>query len=76
MLNHIAKIRSGHSVILTSSFGETIPSAPKPDNSHFSDGPLIILSLQLLLIGIKNMFLKFAIFICCIYMFGIAETKM
>ena len=57
ILYHIAKIQSGHSVILASSFGQTIPSAPKPDNSHFSDGPLIILSLQLLLIGIKNMFL-------------------
>ena len=57
MLNHISKIQSRHSVILASSFGQTRPSVPKPDNSHFSDGPLIILSLQLLLISIKNMFL-------------------
>ena len=57
MLNHISKIQSGHSVILASSFGQTRPSVPKPDNSNFSDGPLIILSLQLLLISIKNMFL-------------------
>ena len=57
MLNHISKIQSGHSVILASSFGQTRPSVAKPDNSNFSDGPLIILSLQLLLISIKNMFL-------------------
>ena len=40
MLNHISKIQSGHSVILASSFGQTRPSVPKPENSHFSDGPL------------------------------------
>ena len=50
MLNHnISKIQSGHSVILASSFGQTRPSVLKPDDSHLSDGPLIIMSLQLLL---------------------------
>ena len=51
MLNH-TKIQSGHSVILASSFDQTRHSVPKPENSHFSDGPLIILSLQLLLIRV------------------------
>ena len=57
MLNHIIKkIQSGHSVMLVSTFGQTRSSVLKPDNSHMSDGPLIIMSLQLLLMGIKNMF--------------------
>ena len=54
VLNNISKIQGGHSVIVASSFGQTRPSVLKPDNSHFSDGPLIILSLQLLLMSIKN----------------------
>ena len=41
MVNHISKIQSGHSVILASSFGQTLPSVLKPENSHLSDGPLI-----------------------------------
>ena len=53
MVNHISKIQSGHSVILASSFGQTLPSVLKPENSHLSDVPLIILSLQLLLMSIK-----------------------
>ena len=53
----ISKIQSGHSVSLASSFGQTLPSVLKPENSHLSDGPLIIRSLQLLFFGIKNMFL-------------------
>ena len=57
MLNHISKIQSGHSVIVASSFGQTRPYVRKPENSHFSDGPLIMLSPQLLLMSIKNMFL-------------------
>ena len=52
MLNLISTIQSGHSVIVASSFGQTRP-VPKPDNSHLSDGPLIILSLQSLLMSIK-----------------------
>ena len=56
MLNHISKIQSGHSVIVASSFGQTRP-VRKPDNSHFSDGPLIMLSPQLLLMSITIMFL-------------------
>ena len=39
------KNQSGHSVIFASSFGQTKPSVLKLDNSHLSDGPLIILSL-------------------------------
>ena len=35
--------------MLASTFGQTRSSVLKPDNSHLSDGPLIILSLQLLL---------------------------
>ena len=57
MLNHISKIQSGHSVIVASSFGQTRHYVRKPDNSHFSEGPLIMLSPQLLLMSIKNMFL-------------------
>ena len=57
MVNHISKIQSGHSVILASSFGQTLPSVLKPENYNLSDGPLKIWSLQLLLLGIKNMFL-------------------
>ena len=57
MLNHVSKIQSGHSVIVDSSFGQTRPYVRKPDNYHFSDGPLIMLSPQLFLISIKNMFL-------------------
>ena len=53
MVNHISKNQSGHSVILASSFGQTLPSVLKPENSHLSDVPLIILSLQLLLMSIK-----------------------
>ena len=53
MVNHVSKIQSGHSVILSSSFGQTRPSILRPNNSHLSDGPLIILSLQLLLMSIK-----------------------
>ena len=53
----ISKIQSGHSVILASSFGQTLPSVLKPENSHLSDGPLVIWSLQLLLLGIKHIFL-------------------
>ena len=53
MVNHISKIQSGHSVMLASSFGQTLPSVLKPENSHLSDVPLIILSLQLLLMSIK-----------------------
>ena len=55
MVNHniISKIQSGHSVILASSFGQTLPSVLKPENSHLSDVPLIILNLQLLLMSIK-----------------------
>ena len=33
MVNHISKIQSGHSVILASSFGQTLPSVLKPENS-------------------------------------------
>ena len=51
---YIKKIQSGHSVMLVSTFGQTRSSVLKPDNSHLSDGPLIILSLQLLLMGIKT----------------------
>ena len=58
MVNHISKIQSGHSVILASSFGQTLPSVLKPENSHLSDGPLVIWSLQLLVLGIKNVFLS------------------
>ena len=57
MLNHISKIQSGHSVIVASSFSQTRPYVRKPENSHFYDGPLIMLSPQLLLMSIKNMFL-------------------
>ena len=57
MVNQISKIQSGHSVILASSFGQTLPSVLKPENSHLSDGPLVIWSLQLLVLGIKNVFL-------------------
>ena len=57
MLNHISKIQSGHSVIVASSFSQTRPYVRKPENSHFSDGPLIMLSPQLFLMSIKNMFL-------------------
>ena len=39
MVNHISKIQSGHSVILASSFGQTLPSVLKPENSHLSDIP-------------------------------------
>ena len=53
MGHNISKIQSGHSVILASSFGQTLPSVLKPENSHLSDGPLIILSLQLRLMSIK-----------------------
>ena len=53
MVNHISKIQSGHSVILASSFGQTLHSVLKPENSHLSDVPLIILSLQLLLMSSK-----------------------
>ena len=35
MVNHISKIQSGHSLILASSFGQTLPSVLKPENSHF-----------------------------------------
>ena len=77
MLNHIyTKIQSGRSVIVASSFDQTRPSVLKPDNSHFSDGPLIMLSLQLLLMSITNMYLYSAIFSCCITMLGMADTKM
>ena len=48
MVNHISKIQSGHSVILASSFGQTLPSVLKPENSHLSDVPLIIRNLYLL----------------------------
>ena len=57
MVNHISKIQSGHSVILASSFGQTLPSVLKAENSHLSDGPLVIWSIQLLVLGIKNVFL-------------------
>ena len=57
MVNQISKIQSGHSVILASSFGQTLPSVLKPENYHLSDGPLVIWSLQLLVLGIKNVFL-------------------
>ena len=43
--------------MLASSFGQTLPSVLKPENSHLSDGPLVIWSLQLLVLGIKNVFL-------------------
>ena len=56
MVNHISKIQSGHSVILASSFGQTLRSVLKPENSHLSDGPLVIWSLQLLVLGIKNVY--------------------
>ena len=54
MVNHTSKNQSGHSVILASSFGQTLPSVLKAENSHLSDGPLIILSLHLLLMSIKK----------------------
>ena len=47
----ISTIQSGHSVMLASTFGQTRSSVQKPDNSHLSDGPLILLSLLLLLMG-------------------------
>ena len=50
--------------MLASTFGQPRYYVLKPDNSHLSDGPLIILSLQSLLMGIKNMFLWSAIIIC------------